>query len=89
MQLAAERPHFRAHCRDGSVWLLRMDQLAAFTETFTKGGTFWRGCDAWDASVLVKLADIVGLSVWDEAKIAAMQAEKDEEKARAVLQGDP
>lgn len=88
MQLATERPHFRAHCRDGSVWILRMDQLAAFTETFTKGGAFWRGFDAWNGTCVVKLADVVGLSVWDAAKIDAMDAERQEEESRKLLKGD-
>lgn len=88
MQLATEQPHVRAHCRDGSCWSLRADERAGFEAAFTGGKAFWRGRDAWDGVCLVKLADVTGVSVWDDDKIGAMQAEKDEEESRKLLKGE-
>ena len=88
MQLAVERPHLRAHCRDGSVWIIAWLARDHFEAEWVAGKAFWRGLDAWGGLVHVKLADVVGLSVWDEERIALRSDEDAEEKRRKMLDGE-
>lgn len=85
--LREELPHVRAHCKDGSCWFIAPDERASLEAAWTLGKSFWWGVDAYDSRVLIKLADITGLSVWGEARIALHEAERDERKAREMTEG--
>jgi hypothetical protein len=87
MILTDERPHIRAICRDGTAWILPMDALADFRATWMAGKTFWSGRCAYGSDVTVKLADVTGLSVWDEARLALSLSERDEVKRRELVDG--
>jgi len=87
MKLRAEMPHFRAMCRDGSRWHLAFDEHQSFEAAWTQGKSFWYGLDAYDARVVVKLADVTGMALWDEARLALWDEEDAELKSRELTDG--
>lgn len=68
--------------------MLEASQAEAFRDTWMAGKAWWRGRCVYGSDVTVKLADITGLSVWDDARLAVEEEEETERKARA-LKGDP
>lgn len=88
MRFVIETPHVKALCRDSTAWVLPLTAYPSVREAWMAGRAFWEGRDAWGAVVVVKLADIVGLAVWDEARIAIAEDEGAEERRRELLDGD-
>ena len=85
--IAEDAPHFRAHCRDGSVWTLALSGYEDFCATWMAGKAFWRGQSATPCAVIVKLADITGVSLWTQEKIDYEREAVAESKRRAMVEG--
>lgn len=82
-----EQPHFRAVCRDGSHWVLGIESRDSFLAAYMGGKAFWQGRCAWDAPVVIKLADITGTSEWTESRLAQAEAEREIRKSRELTEG--
>lgn len=86
--LKLDTPHAKAHCRDSTIWLLPLDEHEAFLAAWTAGRAFWLGAGMYGERITIKLADIVGLSVWDAAALADSEHEQALRKARAMIDGE-
>lgn len=84
MKLREEMPHVRAMCRDGSAWMLAEEERERFLAEWQMGRAFWTGMDIYDNIVVIKLADIVGVSLWDEHRLAIAVEERAELKRREL-----
>lgn len=85
-RLRIEQPHFRAMCRDGSAWALRMGQVDSFRDAWQAGRPFWSGFDVWDQPMDIKLADIVAVIVHTEASQLLGEEEAEEHRRRELTQ---
>ncbi len=83
-RLRLEMPHFKAHDRDGSSWALDIIGLAAFRDAWSLGKPFWEGVSVWGDLTIIKLATVVGVTVYTEETLALREAESEEEKRREI-----
>lgn len=88
MRLRVEEPHVKVITRDSCAWVLGIESHESFATDWMAGRAFWRGVDAFGTPVVIKLADIVGIALWDEDRIAYAMAESAEERHRDLLDGD-
>lgn len=87
MKLRSELPHIGCICRDSSHWQVPLSERQSFEDAWTNGRPFWYGVDIYGASIIVKLADITGVIIKSADYLAVRDAERAEEKARALLEG--
>lgn len=83
-RLRCELPHVQAHCRDGSTWGIRLDNLEGLRSAWMAGMAFWSGIDVWDQPVDIKLADITAVRVITEEGLAITTEENEERKRREL-----
>jgi hypothetical protein len=81
-RLRLEQPHFKAHDRDGSSWALDSVGLSDFVVAWTNGKPFWNGLSVWGDETAIKLAAVIGVTVYTEETLALRVEE--EEKRRAI-----
>ena len=86
--LKLDQPHAKAHCRDGSVWMLPVTAHDDLYACWTLGRAFWTSVGVYGERITIKLADITGLSLWDEAAIADAAHEHALRKAQAMIEGE-
>lgn len=85
--LRIEQPHVRLQCRDGGYWALPAERYDEAKSTLMRGAAFYEAVDLWGDPCVVKIADVVGLSL-RTAEGMVILAEEAEERARRKLTGE-
>ena len=89
MKLLDEQPHCKVWCKDGSTWMLPLEDWDRFRVAFKKGDAFWDGRSVNGAEVCFKIGDINGIVRCDQDWLDLEEEMGEERKRRKLTEGEP